>query len=106
MKEFFTVGSMLTYGGAAAASAALTQIFKPLTERLPFGISQRLVSYVIALIITLTATALSGSRELSDYLICTVNAALISLSSNGGYDLVKKLIDENNEEENDDENNS
>ncbi len=105
MEDFITVRSLLTYGGAAAASAAVTQILKPLIAKLPFTVSPRLVSYLIALAITLTATALSGSKELSDYLICTVNAALISLSSNGGYDLIKSLISENNEENND-ENNS
>ena len=106
MEEFFTVRSILTYSGSAAATGILTQFLKPLLSKLPFKISQRLVSYVLALTITVAATALSGSRELSDYLICTVNAALISLSSNGGYDLIKNLIKENNNEEDDDENNT
>ena len=105
MEDFITVKSLLTYGGAAAASAAVTQILKPLFEKLPFKISPRLISYFVALIITVTATVLSGSKDLSDYLVCTVNAALISLSSNGGYDLIKSLMSENNEEKNN-ENNS
>lgn len=106
MEEFFTVKSILTYSGSAAATGVLTQIIKPLLSKLPFKISQRFVSYVLALIIMLTATALSGSKELSAYFLCTVNAALISLSSNGGYDLIKNLINDNNDEEEDDENNT
>ena len=106
MEEFFTLRSILTYSGSAAATGAVTQLLKPLLAKLPFKISQRLVSYLTALLITLAATALSGSRELSDYLICTVNAALISLSSNGGYDLIKTLINEKNDEEDNNENNT
>ena len=101
MEDFFTLKSLLTYGGAAAASGALTQILKPLAEKLPFKISLRFLSYFIALIITLAATAFSGSKEPADYFLCTVNAALISLSSNGGYDLIKSLTNESNEEDND-----
>lgn len=104
MEELFTFKSMLTFGGAAAASAAVTQILKPLFEKLPFEISPRVVSYVIALTVTVTATAFSGSREPADYFMCIVNAALISLSSNGGYDLIKTLINKGEEDNN--ENNS
>lgn len=107
MQEFLTFKSLLTYGGAAAATGALTQLIKPLTEKLPFKIDNRLVSYVTALLIMITATVLSGGRDLSDYLICTVNAALIALSSNGGYDLIKTLLSEKNDGEDDnDENNA
>ena len=105
MEDFFTLKSLLSYGGAAAASAALTQVIKPLLQKMPFTVSVRAVSYVTALIITLAATALSGSREPADYFLCAVNAALISLSSNGGYDLIKSLITLDTEED-DDENNS
>ena len=106
MEDFFTLRSLLTFSGAAAASAALTQILKPLVAKLPFQVSARFITYITALIITLAATALSGSKELSDYLICIVNAALISLSSNGGYDLIKSLMSGNNDMEDKDENNS
>ena len=105
MEEFLSLRSLLTFGGAAAASAAVTQVLKPLTERFPFNVSQRFISYIIALTITLAATALTGSRELSDYFLCAVNAAFVSLSSNGGYDLIKSLIKEKNRED-EDENNS
>lgn len=106
MEDFFTLRSLLTYSGAAAAAGALTQILKPLIAKLPFQVSARFLSYTVALVITLAATALSGSKELSDYLICTVNAALIALSSNGGYDLIRSLINNNNDTEENDEDNS
>jgi hypothetical protein len=106
MEGFFTLKSLLTYSGAAAAAAALTQIIKPLAAKLPFQVSARFITYITALIITLAATVLSGSKEPADYALCTVNAALISLSSNGGYDLIKSLMSDNDDTEDNDEDNS
>ena len=104
MSDFLTLGSLLSYGGAAAAVCALTQTLKPLVSKLPFGVSTRTVSYLLALILLTAATFFTGSREAADYALCVVNAALVSLSSNGGYDLISQLVKEASEEDNDDGN--
>ncbi len=104
MADFLTFGALLTYGGASAAVAALTEVLKPLVRRLPFHVSMRTVSYLTALIILCAAAFFSGSRDGGDYVLCTVNAALVSLSSNGGYDLIAHLTEEADTEDNDDNN--
>ena len=104
MADFLTVGALLTYGGASAAVAALTEVFKPLVRKLPFALSMRTVSYFTALAVLSAAAFFSGCRDWADYALCAVNAALVSLSSNGGYDLVSKLTEEADTEDNDDNN--
>jgi hypothetical protein len=41
----------------------------------------------------------SGSRQASDYVLCAINAAFISLSSNGGYDMIRAAVEAAGEEE-------
>lgn len=104
MSEFLSIGSLLTYGGSAAAVCALTQTVKPLVSKLPFEVSARTVSYIISLIVLLAATFFSGCRNGADYALCVVNAALVSLSSNGGYDLLRHLTGGDDTEDTDDNN--
>ena len=99
---FLSFSSLLTYGGATVAVTALTELCKPLIAKLGGRISMRAVSYVIALLILLAAAFFTGARSAPDYLICAVNAALVSLSSNGGYDLISALINEETEDDGED----
>ena len=82
----------MTFGGATAAAGAITQLLKPLLKKLPFEISPRIVSYFAALLVMTVGFIFSGSRAASDYVLCAVNAAFISLSSNGGYDIIHTLV--------------
>ncbi len=82
---------LLTFGGATAVTAVLTQILKGFFDKLPIDLSTRFFSYLIAVVLLLAATFFTGSRELSEYVICAVNAALVSLSANGSFDMVKSM---------------
>ncbi len=83
--------TLLTFGGATAVTAVLTQIFKGLFDKLPVTLSTRFFSYLIAVMLLLFATFFTGSRDVSDYIICTVNAALVSLSANGSFDMIRSV---------------
>ncbi|MBP5207508.1 MAG: hypothetical protein J6330_03520 [Clostridia bacterium] len=104
MDGFLSLGSLLSYGGSVTAVCALTQILKPLLSRLPFRVGARAVSYVTALCVMIAAALLSGKREAADYVLCFVNAALVALSANGGYDLAKALSEGEHTEDDDDDN--
>lgn len=105
MTEFTDWRTLATFGGTAAAAAALTQLLKPLLSKLKFKINYRIVSYICSLVILITATVISGGCGAPEILLCFINAAVVSLSSNGGYDLTVELFNYGNEED-DDENNS
>lgn len=89
----------MTFGGATAAAAAITELLKPLLHKLPFEISPRIISYLAALLVMTVGFVFSGSRQASDYVLCAINAAFISLSSNGGYDMIRAAVEAAGEEE-------
>ena len=87
--EFFDWSMLMTLGGAVFAVSVLTQITKeiPLIRRLP----TQLWSYFLSLIVLLAANYFSGSLNPSVAALSFINAALISLASNGGYEAVLRL---------------
>ncbi len=87
--QFTNWQTLLSYGGASVATAVLTQIFKGLFDKLPIRVPTRLFSYIISLLLLLSATFFAGKREIGDYALCAVNAALVSLSANGTFDMMK-----------------
>ncbi len=101
--DFLDWNILLTFSGACVSVTLLTQLFKGFGDRLPFHVPTRLLSYVISVLLLLLATFFVGSRTLGDYVICFVNGALVSLSSNGSFDLVRSFgCDDTQEDGNDD----
>lgn len=86
--EFFTWSLLATYAGAVAATALIVQMTKGIgfIDRIP----TRIYSYIIAVVILLTATYFIGGMTWSQAGLCLVNAAVVSLASNGAYGAVKK----------------
>ena len=100
MSEFITIESLITFGGAAAAAGAMTELLKPLLKKLPFEISPRIISFFAALIVLTVGFAFGGSREPADYVLCVINAVFVSLSSNGGYDIIRTIVGKEEDDEN------
>ena len=83
MTEFFTWGFLMTFGGAAIATTIITQFIKDAAKAIP----TQIVSYFIALVVLLGATAATGAAQgWQDWLLVPFNALLVSLASNGVYD--------------------
>lgn len=85
--EFFTWAILGTYAGALAATMMFTHLFKhvPIINKL----HPRLVSWIVAAILLLAANYFIDSLTLETAGICIINAGVISLAANGGYDLLK-----------------
>ena len=90
MDQYFTWEMLATLAGASAATGILTQFTKGLLPKLP----TQWLSYVIALIILLVATAATGgATDWTGWAIIPLNAVLVSFSANGAYDaLTKRLL--------------
>ena len=86
MNEFFTWTMLATYAGATLATTLITQLIKGIgfIDRIP----TRLVAYAIALIVLVVATVFTGEVTVSSIALCVVNAVVVSLAANGGYDAV------------------
>ena len=76
--------------GATAAVAALTQLFKGVFDMLPVRVPTRCVSYIFALAVLVCGVCFTGGGR-ADYFLCPINAAVVSLASNGAFDLVRSV---------------
>ena len=86
MQEFFTWTMLATYAGASLATTLITQLIKGIgfIDRIPM----RLTAYAVALVVLVVATIFAGEVTVSSIALCVVNAVVVALAANGGYDAV------------------
>lgn len=86
MNEFFTWTMLATYAGATLATTLITQLIKGIgfIDRIP----TRLTAYAVALVVLVVATIFAGEVTASSIGLCVVNAVVVALAANGGYDAV------------------
>lgn len=88
MNEFFTWTLLATFAGASAATAIITQFVKEALSKIP----TQIVSYVIALVVLLVATAATGGvSDWTGWAIVPLNAILVSLAANGSFVAVTRI---------------
>ncbi len=85
MNDYLTWGSLATFAGAAAATGLLTQFLKkagPLAK-----LPTQWLSFFIALVIMVAATAASGgwAQTWEVWALVPLNAVMVSLTANGAY---------------------
>ena len=88
MDSFFDWGMLGTFAGAAAATGIVTQAVKGIFQKIP----TQLVSYVIAVVILGLATAATGgASDWTGWALVPLNAVVVSLSANGGFEAIKRV---------------
>lgn len=87
--EFFGWSMLATYSGATFGVAILTQITKdiPFIKKLP----TQVWSYILSLFVLICAQAFTEGLSADGIGLAVINAAMVSLASNGGYDAVERL---------------
>ncbi len=86
MNEFFTWTILSTYAGAVLATTLITQLLKevPLIDRMP----TRIFSYIVAALILLSASLVSGEMSWAGAGLALINAVVVALASNGAFDAI------------------
>lgn len=85
MNAFFTWEYLLSFAGCVLATGLLTQGVKQILPRIP----SQVISYVIALAVMVVGQIVTGAMTGWDMIaLDVINAMVISLSANGGYDAV------------------
>ena len=88
MDNFFDWGMLGTFAGAAAATGIVTQAVKGVFQKIP----TQIVSYVIAVVILGLATAATGgASDWTGWVLVPLNAVVVSLSANGGFEAIKRV---------------
>ena len=90
--EFFDWNLLGEYAGAALAVGILTQ----LTKEIPGikAIPTQLWSYFLAFVTLVLAEAFGNGITVRGTVLALFNAAVVSLSANGGYSAVKRAVSE------------
>ena len=89
MDTFFTWEYLLSFAGCVIATGLLTQFTKNLFKSIP----TQLVSYVFAAAIMLVGQIATGMlTSWSVAVLDLINAVVISLASNGGYDALDAIF--------------
>lgn len=88
MDDFFNWTMLGTFAGASAATGIITEAIKGVFQKIP----TQLVSYIVAIIIlTLATGATTGfAAEWSAWALVPLNAVLVSLAANGGYQALQR----------------
>ena len=91
--EFFDWSFVGTFTGALMAVTLFTELLKsiPKINALP----TQLVSWIIAYAVILLSQVFGGGVTVSGAALGILNAGLVSLAANGGYDAIKKIMDSN-----------
>jgi hypothetical protein len=84
--EFFSWAMLATYAGALAATMGITQLLKDVgfIDKIP----TRIFSWIVAAVVLIVAELFLGSLTVESGVLCAVNAVVVSLAANGGYDLI------------------
>lgn len=87
--EFFGWSMLGTYSGAMFAVAILTQ----LTKNVPFikKVPTQAWSYILALGVLIGSQAFTAGLNIDAVSLAFVNAGMVSLAANGGYEAVSRL---------------
>lgn len=80
MDQFFTWGTLATLAGASLAVGLLTQFLKDAIK-----IPTQWLSYILAVIILITANLFTGQTDIAVLAIIPLNAVIVSTSANGAY---------------------
>lgn len=88
MENFLTWEVVGTFAGCLAATAILTELMKKLLPKL----DSQLVSFVLAMAIIVMGDVATRQFIWEGLLLDVINAAAVSLSANGGYDLVHRIF--------------
>lgn len=86
MNEFFTWEMLATYVGATVATSLITELIKKFGVK----INARLLAYIVSVVVLIAANYFTGVLSVSTAVITLMNAAVVSLASNGAYDVVSK----------------
>ena len=92
MNDFFTGTMLATYAGATLATTLITQLIKGIGFLK--DVPTRATAYAVALIVLVVATIFTGDVTVSSIALCVINAVVVALAANGGYDAVSTKKEE------------
>ena len=88
MENFLTWDILLTFSGCVAGTVFLTEWLKKIFNQLP----AQFVSFGISVAILISGHIATGTFVWAEVPLYLINAAAVSLSANGGFDILDKAF--------------
>ena len=89
MNDFTSWETLATFAGCATVTGLLTQFTKGLFSKLP----TQWLSYIIAVVIMGLATIFTTGFSWPTLALIPINAVIVSMSANGGFQAVKRVVE-------------
>lgn len=88
MNEFLTWDVLGTFAGCLGATVVITEFIKKIFPK----IHPQTVSFVISLLILFAVKLVAGTFAWNDIVLQVINAFVVSLAANGGFDAIKNAF--------------
>ena len=94
MDNLITLDYLSTFGGMVAVVVLITEFTKDLIDKAFKGLPTKYVAFIYSLILIIGYQIMSGTFDISKLLLTFINAILITMTAQGGYEWVFKPIEE------------
>jgi hypothetical protein len=94
MNNFITLDYLSTFVGMVAVVVLITQFTKELIDKVAKWLPTKYVVFIYALIVIIGYQIMSNTFDISKLLLTIINAMLLTMTAQGGYEWVFKPIEQ------------
>ncbi|WP_097027672.1 hypothetical protein [Clostridium peptidivorans] len=94
MDNLITLDYLSTFGGMVAVVVLITEFTKELIDKVFKGLPTKYVVFIYALIIIIGYQIMSNTFDMSKLMLTIINAILLTMTAQGGYEWVFKPIEQ------------
>jgi hypothetical protein len=94
LDNFVTLDYLGTFAGMVAVIVLITQFTKDLVDKISGKIATKYLVFTYSMIVLVAYQVMTGTFELSKVLLTIINAMLLTMTAQGGYEWVFKPIEQ------------
>jgi hypothetical protein len=94
MDNFITLDYLSTFVGMVAVVVLITQFTKDLIDKIAKWLPTKYIVFIYSLIVLIGYQVMSNTFEASKLLLTIINAMLLTMTAQGGYEWVFKPIEQ------------
>lgn len=96
-EQFIDWSYLGTFAGVVTVVSLIVQLTKGLVDKSPLKMPTQLYSYMIAVVVIWLVEIFGAGGDgltLSEAVLSFFNGLIVSVASNGSYDMIKKVLEE------------
>lgn len=94
MDNFITLDYLSTFVGMVAVVVLITQFTKDLIDKVAKWLATKYLVFIYALIVLIGYQVMANTFDISKLLLTIINAILLTMTAQGGYEWIFKPIEE------------